>query len=85
MPKRARKYFCFLLDWCAPVISITKEATFEHVLAKALLPKAALVDCSAPGLSKTATLGLELAVKDLPWAEHSDDGDNVILYIWMSI
>ena len=48
--KRARKYFCFLLDWSAPFISLTKESTFEHVLAKALLPKAALLDWSAPGL-----------------------------------
>ena len=43
-------YFCVLLDWCAPVISLTKESTFEHVLAKALLPKAALLDWSALGL-----------------------------------
>ena len=50
MPKRARKHFCFLRDWCAPVISLTKESTVEHVLAKALLPKAALLDWSAPGL-----------------------------------
>ena len=50
VPKRARKYFCFLLDWCAPVTSLTKESTFEHVLAKALLPKAALLYWSAPAL-----------------------------------
>ena len=50
VPKRSRKYFFFLLDWCAPVISLSKESTFEHVLAKALLPKAALLDWSAPGL-----------------------------------
>ena len=42
--------FAFLLDWCVPVISLIKENTFEHVLAKALLPKAALLDWSAPGL-----------------------------------
>ena len=52
VPKSARKYFCFLLDWCAPVISITKESTFEHVLTKALLPKAALLDWSAPSLTE---------------------------------
>ena len=34
IPKSARKYFCFLLDWCALVISVTKESTFEHVLAR---------------------------------------------------
>ena len=50
VPKRVLKYFCFLLDWCAPVIYLTKESTFEHVLAKALLPKAALLDWSAPDL-----------------------------------
>ena len=50
VPKCARNYFCFLLDWCAPVISLTTESTFEHVLAKVLLPKAALLDWSVPGL-----------------------------------
>ena len=39
-----------VIDWCVPVISLTKESTFEHVLTKALLPKAALLDWSAPGL-----------------------------------
>ena len=53
--------FCFLLDWCVPCRNFNKRM---HVLAKALLPKvnlllakvllqiAALLDWSAPGLSR---------------------------------
>ena len=63
VPKRARKYFCSLFVWCAPVISFTKESTFEHVLAKALLPKAALLDWSAPGLRQLKIINLTLTGK----------------------
>ena len=45
---RARKHFCFLLDWCASCHIFNKR---KHVLAKAILPKAALLDWCAPGLS----------------------------------
>ena len=58
MPKRARKYFCFLLILCVPVICFNKEITFEHVLAKAILLKAALLDWSAPGLSGQSSIEL---------------------------
>ena len=47
--------FAFCSIGVAPVISLTKEAMFEHVLAKALLSKAALLDWSAPGLSGDLT------------------------------
>ena len=47
LPKRAQKHFCFLLDWCAPCHIFNKR---KHVLAKTLLPKAALLDWCAPGL-----------------------------------
>ena len=49
--KCAQKHYCFSLDWCAHVISLTKESMSEHNLAKALFPKAALLDWCAPGLS----------------------------------
>ena len=58
VPKCTRKYLCFLLDWCVPVISLTKQSTFEHVLAKVLLPKAAFLDWSVPGLRVPYFLGM---------------------------
>ena len=44
--KTCSKVLLLLLYWCSPVISLTKESTFEHVLAEA-----ALLDWSAPGLN----------------------------------
>ena len=55
--KRARKHFCFLLDWCAPCRLFNKR---KHVLAKALLPKAALLDWSAPSLRSRTIPSLPL-------------------------
>ena len=37
-------------------LSLTKGSTFEHVLAKTPLPKAALLDWSAPGLTEIRPL-----------------------------
>ena len=50
VPKRARKYFCFMLDWCAPDISLTKEATLEHVFSKSAFAKSsfARLVCARP-------------------------------------
>ena len=53
MPKRARKHFLlFARLMCASLIFNKRKG----VLAKALLPKAALLDLSAPGLKVISSL-----------------------------